>query len=63
MEKKFDYLLLDKPQYYAQNRIMAHSDHIECANILEAFEEESSLRMSLNGLWKFFYSKNLNYLP
>ncbi|MBQ9031822.1 MAG: DUF4981 domain-containing protein [Parasporobacterium sp.] len=52
--------LLSDPQYFQENRMDAHSDHIACAP-----EDKgcTSLRSSLNGLWKFHYSKDLRHLP
>lgn len=59
----FCYEKLENPKYFAEGRLPAHSDHIVCRNMEEAWEGKSSYRMSLNGLWKFFYSKNLMQLP
>lgn len=59
----FDYSKLTDPGFFAQGRLPAHSDHYVCRNEREAWDEESSLRMSLNGNWKFRYSVNLNDLP
>lgn len=59
----FDYDKLSDPGFFAQNRLPAHSDHIVCSNLQEAWDQESSLRKSLNGSWKFKYSANLSDLP
>ncbi len=59
----FGYEKLEDPGYFAENRLPAHSDHIVCRNLQEAWDEESSLRLSLNGNWKFKYSANLLELP
>ncbi|WP_192575353.1 glycoside hydrolase family 2 TIM barrel-domain containing protein [Butyrivibrio fibrisolvens] len=59
----FDYSKLTDPGYFADGRLPAHSDHIICKNVQEAWDEVSSYRMSLNGSWKFRYSANLNDLP
>lgn len=59
----FDYSKLTDPGFFAQNRLPAHSDHIICKTAQEAWDEESSYRMSLNGSWKFRYSANLSDLP
>ena len=59
----FDYAKLEDPGFFAQGRLPAHSDHIICTNLQEAWDEESPLRLSLNGSWKFKYSANLKELP
>ena len=61
----FDPEIVRDPEVFCQNRLPAHSDHVWFADEeeLEAGKEEpagtagtSSLRMSLNGLWKFSYA-------
>ena len=52
----FDYSKLSEPEFFEENRLSAHSDHMTSATRREALEEKSSLRLSLNGLWKFTYS-------
>ncbi|MCQ2458684.1 MAG: DUF4981 domain-containing protein [Clostridia bacterium] len=54
----FDYNLLKDPGYYRENRLDAHSDHIAYASAAELSAGVSSLRVSLNGVWKFFHAKN-----
>ncbi len=55
----FDYSKLRSPAYFAENRVPAHSDHIPYASRAEwAAGEETSLRFSLNGLWKFHHALN-----
>lgn len=49
---------LKDPGYFAENRLPAHSDHVAYATVAEAAEGCSSLRMSLNGAWKFFCARN-----
>ena len=54
----FDYSRLKDPGFYRENRLDAHSDHIAYATAGEAELGQSSLRFSLNGVWKFFYARN-----
>ena len=63
--KTFNYALVKDPQYFCDNRMEAHSDHVYYKNVEEAKEQstcgtclESSFRYSLNGLWKFHYARN-----
>ena len=63
--KTFNYELVKDPQYFCDNRMDAHSDHVYYPNIEEAKERavcgtclESSFRYSLNGVWKFHYARN-----
>ena len=54
MEAKINWL--DDPEVFAVNRLPAHSDHPFYADGDRADEGESSLVMSLNGTWQFWYS-------
>lgn len=54
----FDASKLKDPSFFAENRVAAHSDHAAYANLDELAQGESSLRMSLNGLWKFHHARN-----
>ena len=54
----FHYDQLKSPAYFAENRVPAHSDHAFYASKDELEEERSSLRYSLNGIWKFFCARN-----
>lgn len=60
---KFDYSKIKYPGYFAENRVPAHSDHVCYASMEELAGEESSLRMSLNGPWKFHYALNIGQAP
>ena len=53
--KTFDYSLVKDPQYFLDNRMEAHSDHVYYKNEKEV---QTSFRSSLNGLWKFHYARN-----
>ncbi len=57
MEFNFD--IIRNPEIFAENRIPAHSDHLYFANEEEAESGHPSFRESLNGIWKFHYSRNL----
>lgn len=53
-----DMNLLKDPTIYEQNRLPHHADFTAYASAAEAEKKESSLRMSLNGIWKFAYAIN-----
>ncbi len=55
---EFHYEQVKNPQYFAQGRLEAHSDHICYANEQEAAAKSTSLRYSLDGVWKFHYARN-----
>ncbi len=55
---QFDYNKLRDPAFFAENRAEAHSDHAAYASLEEKEAGRSSLRCSLNGLWKFFHARN-----
>ena len=54
----FDENRLKDPGYYRENRMDPHSDHPYYLTEEERETGESSLRMSLNGQWKFFHALN-----
>lgn len=54
----FHYEQVKNPQYYAQGRLDAHSDHVCYASHEEAVMEKTSFRYSLDGVWKFHYARN-----
>jgi len=56
--KEFLYENVKNPQYFKDNAVEAHSDHIAYASSLESQKKESSFRLSLDGIWKFHYAKN-----
>ena len=55
--KKFDFAIVKDPKVFQENRLPAHSDHVCMSNWFEG--EHNSFRMSLDGLWKFSYAKNM----
>ena len=60
---KFDYSQLKNPEFFKENRMDAHSDHVWYKNEEEYIRKESSFRYSLNGKWKFFYAENVGGSP
>lgn len=56
----FNFDIVKNPEIFNENRLPAHSDHICYASENEMGERRTSLRMSLNGLWKFSYAKNID---
>ncbi len=55
---EFDESILSDPEVFKINVLPAHSDHVAYASACELQKEETSLRHSLNGLWKFSYAKS-----
>ena len=54
----FDFSRLSDPGYFRENRLDAHSDHVATDGA------DESLRMSLNGAWRFFHARNeLQVIP
>ncbi|MDO2410902.1 hypothetical protein QUB72_09550 [Enterococcus faecium] len=53
---------LDDPQVFRVNQSNAHSDHV-CYATREEVETTSSLKQSLNGTWRFYYSPNPSVRP
>ncbi len=56
--KTFDQSIISDPRIFMQNRLKAHSSHITYASYNELVSEDTSLRMTLDGVWKFRYSVN-----
>lgn len=54
----FSYEQVKNPQYFAEGRLDAHSDHVCYADRQEAAAKKTSLRYSLDGIWKFHYARN-----
>ena len=61
-EFSFD-TIVRNPAAFAENRLPAHSDHTAFRNEAELAAGESSLRMSLDGIWKFHYAKKPSDAP
>lgn len=61
MEKKEISKILNNPEIFQINRLEAHSDHLYFETLDSAKNlEEIELKQSLNGTWKFQFSKNLD---
>ena len=56
--KKFDFAIVKNPNIYQENRLPAHSDHVCMPNWFEG--EHNSFHMSLDGVWKFAYARNMD---
>ncbi len=56
--REFDYNKVKDPEYFADGRLEAHSDHKWFEDEEAAKSGESIFRQSLNGLWKFQYAVN-----
>ncbi len=56
---EFNYDWISDPKVFAVNRIQAYSDHEYYADYDE-IDEESSFKVSLNGLWNFHYASNFS---
>ncbi|MBQ9740701.1 MAG: hypothetical protein IJV91_07165 [Kiritimatiellae bacterium] len=54
----FDYSRIKNPEYFGENRVPAHSDHEAFVSKEELLTGENSMRMSLNGHWKFHHALN-----
>lgn len=54
----FDYNKVKNPEYFQENRLPAHSDHVYYSSEEAMNSGENSFRYSLNGLWKFAYARN-----
>ena len=57
---QFDYEIVKNPRIFQENRLGAHSDHVNYANWYEQQIGKSSYRMSLDGVWKFSYANNMD---
>lgn len=55
---EFDVKKIHDPKFFKENCMAAHSDHVTYKNEAEAMEQNSSFRLSLDGIWKFHYAKN-----
>ena len=54
----FDYGKVKDPEYFQENRLPAHSDHVYYQSREAAKRQENGFRYCLNGLWKFAYAQN-----
>ena len=54
----FEIKKIHDPKFFKENCMAAHSDHVAYANETEAEEKKSSVRLLLDGIWKFHYARN-----
>ena len=54
---------LDNPEVFRVNQLPAHSDHEYYMSYADLNENDNYLTQSLNGKWKFHYSKNAKVRP
>ena len=54
---------LDNPEVFRVNQLPAHSDHAYYVRYADLEEKKNHLMQSLNGTWKFCYSKNARVRP
>ena len=54
---------LDNPEVFRVNQLAAHSDHEYYTSYIDLEENNNYLTQSLNGTWKFCYSKNAKVRP
>lgn len=55
---KFEYSKVKDPTFFKENVLPAHSAHIAYSQKGELFDKKSSLKISLDGVWKFSYAVN-----
>lgn len=58
--KTFDFNIVRNPEIFEQNRLPAHSDHVAYGSYEEMAAGCNRYRLSLDGLWKFSYAKNMD---
>lgn len=63
METKANLAWLQDPEVFGVNRLPAHSDHKYYRNEAQYQQGQNDLKQSLNGTWRFQYSKNANLRP
>ena len=62
--KAFDFeSIVKNPSVFADGRLPAHADFTAYRSAAELAVGESSLRMSLDGIWRFHYSRNPSAAP
>ena len=62
--KEFSYEAIVKdPAVFADNRLPAHSDHLAFRSAAELRAGESSLRLCLDGVWRFHYARTIRSAP
>ena len=62
--KTFDFdSIVKNPSVFADGRLPAHADFVPYRNAAELAAGETSLRMPLDGVWRFRYSRNPSAAP
>ena len=62
--KEFSYEAIVKdPAVFADKRLPAHSDHLAFRSAAELRAGESSLRLCLDGVWRFHYARTIRSAP
>lgn len=56
----FDYSKIADPEFFKENALPAHSDHVCYPDKEHLYSLENPYRLSLNGIWKFSYGRNLD---
>lgn len=56
----FDFNNVKNPEFFAENRMKAHSDHRYYASMQAMIDKSDEFRFFLNGFWKFSYAINYN---
>ena len=56
----FDYSKIKDPEFFKENVVPAHSDHVCYPDRDHLDRGENPFRFSLNGIWKFSYGRNLD---
>ena len=61
--KNFDFSIVKNPEIFQENRLPAHSDHRFYESKQACERGVSAFKHSLNGIWKFAFSKNYDLSP
>lgn len=56
----FDYSKIKDPEFFKENALPAHSDHVCYPDMGHLEDQANPYRFSLNGIWKFSYGRNLD---
>jgi len=57
------YEKIKNPLFYEENRAPAHSDHKYYVSEAELVQNIQSLKCTLDGVWKFYYARNMEEAP
>ena len=60
MDMQFDFNSIKNPEFFEEGRMPAHSDHEYYRNAKERQGGYTTFKYSLDGVWKFYYSKNFD---